>query len=144
MNATAPRASALMMLAGAAISGIATTAALAQAPITVISGFNFNTWNAGTAPPNVGDWTPEKSSTGFANGLRWTWQNVDINGDPIPAAIERVDDPAVPGITGAFRFPDARAASIDQPSGNLRDWEDQAQPGEAARGGAAPAGAVPS
>ena len=132
MNATAPRASALMMLAGAAISGIATTAALAQAPITVISGFNFNTWNAGTAPPNVGDWTPEKSSTGFANGLRWTWQNVDINGDPIPAAIERVDDPAVPGITGAFRFPDARAASIDQPSGNLRDWEDQAQPGEAA------------
>ena len=119
---------ATLVLAAGTLAG--TT--FAQAPITVIGGFNFNTWNAGTAPPNAATWTPEKSSTGFANGLRWVWQNTDIDGNPIPAAIHRVDDPAVPGITGAFRFPEARAASIDQPSGTLRNWEDQAQPGEAA------------
>ena len=119
---------ATLVLAAGTLAG--TT--FAQAPITVIGGFNFNTWNAGTAPPNAATWTPEKSSTGFANGLRWVWQNTDIDGNPIPAAIHRVDDPTVPGITGAFSFPEARAASIDQPSGTLRNWEDQAQPGEAA------------
>jgi hypothetical protein len=116
----------------ATTAGFAASVASAQVPVTVVSGFNFNTWNAGTAPPGVDAWTPEKSSTGFANGLRWTWQNTDIDGNPIPAAIYRVDDPAVPGITGAYKFPDARGASIDQPSGTLRSWEDQAQPGEGA------------
>ncbi len=125
MKTTGHRATLLALAAGAA-AGTAT----AQVPITVISGFNLQTWNAGTAPPNVDSWTPEKPSTGYANGLRWTWQNTDIDGNPIPAGIHRIDDPSVPAITGAYRFPEARAASVDQPSGNLRSWEGQAQPGE--------------
>jgi hypothetical protein len=116
----------------AAVAGLAVGTASAQVPITVVSGFNLNSWNAGTAPPNFANWTPEKPSTGFANGLRWTWQNTDIDGNPVPATVHPVADPTVPGITGAFKFPDARAASIDLPAGTLRSWEDQAQPGEAA------------
>ncbi len=118
----------LISLAAATAAGVAS----AQTPITVINGFNLQTWNAGTSVPNVAVWTPEKPSTGWADGLRWNWYNLDVNDAVIPPEIEPVFDPAVPGIMGAYKFPEARAVNMDIGGTPRGAWETQAQPGEPA------------
>lgn len=123
MIATRHHASILALVAGAAAS-----TAFAQAPITVVNGFLLQSWNAGTHAPNIDDWTPERPGSGWNEGIRWNWQARDIDDNLVIPEIQRIFDPSVPGITGAYHFPDARAANIN-PNGTLRTaWEDQAQP----------------
>ena len=115
----------------ALIAGLATTSAIAQTPITVINGFSLQSWNAGTHAPNTDDWTPEKPGSGWAEAIRWNWAETDGMGDVVIPAIEPVFDDSVPGITGAYHFPAARATTLN-PNGTVRQsWEPQAQPGEA-------------
>lgn len=112
-------------------AGLAVSAAAAQPAITVINGFTFHSWNAATSVPTSDDWTPERPGTGWADGLRWNWQTFDGGGAVVQPAIEPVNDPAVPGISGAFRFPAAKAANIN-PNGTPRTvWESQAAVGVA-------------
>jgi hypothetical protein len=124
----------------AAVGAAAGTAA-AQAPITVINGFDLQSWNAGTSTPNRVDWAPERGSTGWANGLRWNWQTSDgmIPASPVIPMMQPVFDESVPGITGAYKFPEAKATTFnldDDPTDGIDPtirgaWETQAQPGEA-------------
>ena len=123
MSTTTRRASMLMLIAGAA-----TTAAHAQAPITVINGFFLQSWNAGTHAPNIDDWTPERPGSGWNEGIRWNWAERDVDDNVVIPAIERVFDPSVPGITGAYRFPEARAATINANGTPRAAWEALAQP----------------
>jgi hypothetical protein len=109
-----------------------TSLAQAQVPLTVINGFNLFTWNAGTEYPGDSVWSPEKPSTGFPAGLRWVWSERDGMDNVVAPDLYRVYDPAVPGITGAYKFPEARATTLNE-DGSPRpsfSWEDQAQPGE--------------
>lgn len=109
-----------------------TSLAQAQVPLTVINGFNLYSWNAGTEYPGDNVWNAEKPSTGFPAGLRWIWAERDANDSVVPPALHPVYDSAVPGITGAYKFPEARATTLNE-NGTVRtsfSWEDQAQPGE--------------
>lgn len=107
-----------------------TSLAQAQVPITVINGFNLFTWNAGTEYPGDNVWNAEKPSTGFPAGLRWIWTERDGIGDVVAPVLQPVYDPAVPGITGAYKFPEARATSLNLDGSPRGAWEGQAQPGE--------------
>ncbi|MEM1184198.1 MAG: hypothetical protein AAGI53_04260 [Planctomycetota bacterium] len=107
-----------------AACGAAASAQPTLPGITVVNGFLLQTWNAGTTAPGRSDWHPDRPGNGWANGLTWDWQNLDGNMDPIPPAIVPIFDSSVPGITGAFRFPEARAVNRTAAA-----WESQAQPG---------------
>lgn len=86
--------------------------ALAQVPISQPSGASLFTWNASTSSPFTELWTPERpTSRVYPEGLRWAWQNTNTNGDVLPPQVIPVCDESVPGITGAFQFPQARAAT---------------------------------
>ncbi|MGP1310898.1 MAG: LamG-like jellyroll fold domain-containing protein, partial [Phycisphaerales bacterium] len=111
-------------------AGLVHASASAQVPVTIVPGFAFQSWNAGTSTEGRIDWTPESLGAGWFNGLRWNWQTTDGMGDPVSPMVHPVFDPAVPGITGAYKFPEAKAASIDVGGTPRAAWENNAQPGE--------------
>ncbi len=101
-------------------AGVVAAAGLAsgQVPITVVSGFPNLFWNASFAGENSETaWRAEQPATNFGNGLRFTYDSMDRQYPEV------VSDPAVPGITGAFRFPEAAGEAIGTA------WEGQAPAG---------------
>jgi len=125
-----------------AIVGCVTAAGLAvsasaQPQVTNIPGFALQSWNAGTEVEGRADWHSEAPAASWFNGLRWDWQAntmSDGSGDVIPPSLVPVCDPAVPGISAAFQFPEARAATIlpDGTGNRGANWEGQATVGESA------------
>lgn len=106
----------LVGLAGLAFAGASTAQTV---PITVVSGFANLFWNASYAGENSEvAWRAEQPATNFGNGLRFTYDSMD------PQFPEYVNDPAVPAISGAFRFPEAAGESAGSA------WEFQAAAGE--------------
>lgn len=105
------RISTLTRLAGTCVAMTAGAATFAQPQITVVGGFAYQSWNAGT---NVVQdvWRPESFGSSWFDGLRWDWQELDGNDELVIPEPMAVFDPAVPGITKAYQFPAARAATI--------------------------------
>ncbi|MEM1186153.1 MAG: LamG-like jellyroll fold domain-containing protein [Planctomycetota bacterium] len=88
------------------------TSAISQVPVSHPSNSALFTWNAATSSPFTQLWIAERPrSRAFPEGLRWAWQRTNDAGDVLPPEVIRVCDPSVPGITGAFQFPQARAAT---------------------------------
>lgn len=121
------------LIAGAGLISALAGASSGLPQVTVVGGFNYQSWNAGT---NVVDvvWRPEAFGKSWADGLRWDWQELDAGGAVVPPVPVRVYDPAVPGITAAYQFPAARAATIKPDGTGNRgpNWESQAPAGRSA------------
>ncbi|MEL6330807.1 MAG: hypothetical protein AAFR38_14245 [Planctomycetota bacterium] len=122
---------ALTIAAGAA----AATTASAQTTIPLTPALtDIQTWNPiahNPSAPAGNDWIPQSDARGFIFGLRWRWQNntmPDGTGDTIIPTPVPVFDPAVPGITHAYQFPEARAATQNADGTGNRGtvWENQA------------------
>lgn len=110
--------STIAALAGLAVSVMAGASAAQTVPISVISGFPNLFWNASVAGENSEvAWRAEQPATNFGNGLRFTYDSIDRQYPVV------VSDPAVPGISGALSFPDAKGEA----GGSA--WEGQAVAG---------------
>lgn len=120
------KTSTFVRLAGTCIGATAAMFASAQPEITIVPGFNYQSWNAGSHGERENAWRPESFAINWAEGLRWVWSEQDGMGVPMSPARVPIFDPAVPGIEGAYQFPAARATGIGT------NWENNAQPGESA------------
>ncbi|MEO1584323.1 MAG: LamG-like jellyroll fold domain-containing protein [Planctomycetota bacterium] len=100
--------------------------AVGQIPISHPAGSALFTWNAATASPFTELWIAERpQNRSFPEGLRWAWQRTDGMGNVVPPEVITVCDDMVPGIAGAFQFPQSRAATNTP---NLTDsWGDNWQ-----------------
>lgn len=121
----------LILASGGVVAGASAQAPApaGQAPLTIVGGFFLHSWNAGTSTPGRIDWPSERNGTGWSDSLTWNWKNVDGMGAAISPAIEPVFDARVPGITGAYRFPAAKAADTLANGLPRAGWEFQAQVG---------------
>ena len=105
--------------------------AQAQPQVTVVPGFTWQSWNAGTnVVENI--WRPEAFGASWNNGLRWDWHETDGMGGVVIPQPMPVFDPGVPGITKAYQFPGARGATIlpDGTGNRGVNWENNATAGE--------------
>lgn len=109
---------------------IAATAVTATAQPQVAAFGAFQSWNAAndTAGRQAGTWISEGITINPSDGLRWDWWELDGMMNVVDPTAVPVIDAAVPGITDAYQFPAARAASIkpDGTGNRGTNWENQA------------------
>lgn len=125
----------LIAAAGACVSVLTVSAglALAQPQVATPTGFSIQSWNAGTNVPE-NTWRPEAQAISWGDGLRWDWWERNEANQIVRPVCTPIFDGRVPGITGAYQFPAARAANI-LPDGTMNrgtSWEFQAQGNESA------------